>query len=255
MRVIDRTGERYGRLVVIERLPAKSKTDGNARWFCRCDCGKGAVVYGQDLARGRTLSCGCLQTERRFQHGKADSPTYAIWQMMLQRCENPTNKSYPNYGGRGIFVCDEWHDFAKFYADMGDRPDGLSLERKENSGPYVKWNCIWASITDQNNNTRRNRLIEFRGETKTIAQWAEITGLEWTTIRSRLDHYGWDVEHALTVSPTGAVVYEFNGHRRTMEEWSVATGIHIDTLRSRINKLGWTIEQALGRPALRKKER
>lgn len=248
MRVIDRTGERYGRLVAVERLPAKSKTDTNARWFCRCDCGQSTVSYGQDLARGRTKSCGCLNREQHLQHGMAGTHVYAVWQMMLQRCENPNSQAYENYGARGIKVCPEWHRFEQFFADMGNRRSGFSLDRINNDGDYCKENCRWAVTSQQLNNTRRNRVLELNGEKLTIAQWAERKGFKWTTIRTRLDQYGWSVEKALTTPPMLAESFKFKGRKQTLREWSDETGINIEVLRSRVRKMGWSISRALTEP-------
>lgn len=254
MQLIDRTGHRYGHLIVIERLPAKSKKDTNARWFCRCDCGLGTVAYGQDLARGKVKSCGCWNPNRIMQHGMAGTHVYRVWQAMLQRCENPKAQSFANYGGRGIQVCEEWHKFEKFIADMGDRPRGFSLDRIEVDGPYSKENCRWATTKQQNNNTRRNRVIEFRGERRTLAGWAELYGLNWTTLRERLDRLKWDdLEAALTSPPRMPALHEFGGEKKTLAQWAEATGIPLDTLRSRLSKLGWSIEKTLTTPHPRRK--
>lgn len=249
MRLIDRTGLRYGRLVAVERLPAKSKTDTNARWFCRCDCGRGTVAYGQDLAREKVKSCGCLNAERIMQHGMAGTHVYHVWKAMRQRCENPKAQRYADYGGRGIRVCDEWKSFERFFSDMGNRPKGYSLDRIDNDGGYNKANCRWATTKQQNNNNRRNRIVELNGEKRTIAEWADRVGLDWTTIRNRLDIHGWSVEQALSAPVKGAELFEHRGRKQTLREWSEETGINLDTLRSRIGKLGWSIERALTEPA------
>jgi len=246
MRLIDRLGQRYDRLVVIERLPAKSKTDTNARWFCRCDCGRGTVAYGQDLARGKVKSCGCLNAERIMQHGMSHTHVYHVWQAMLQRCENPNAQSYANYGARGISVCPAWHNFEAFFADMGNRPTGYSLERENNDGNYEPENCRWATTVEQANNNRRNRIIVINGQSRTFAQWAKYAGLKWYTLRQRLDVCGWDIERALTEPVTEAEQYTFREKTMTLKEWADETGIHIDTLRSRLgNKLGWSLERTL----------
>lgn len=193
MKIIDRVGQRYERLTVISRAPNKSERDTNARWNCKCDCGRMCVAYGQDLARGKFKSCGCLNAERNFKHGMANTRAYKNWKGMRARCR----EAHRNYGARGITVSDAWQNFETFYADMGEAPKGMSLDRIDNDGPYSKENCRWATMSQQLNNTRRNRALTAFGRTQTIAEWAKETGLIWSTIRDRLDRYGWSPEDAL----------------------------------------------------------
>lgn len=243
MRLIDRTGDRYARLEVVERLAAKSRTDTNARWFCRCDCGRGVVAYGQDLERGRVKSCGCLNAERIMQHGMSNSHVYAVWQAMLQRCENPNAQRYDIYGARGISVCERWHRFENFFADMGNRPKGFSLDRIDVDKGYCKENCRWATTVQQANNKQKNRIIEFNGEKATLAEWAACKGLDWFTLRGRLE-LGWSIDRAFNEPVGRAKLYEFNGRKQTLREWSEELGIHLDTLRARLNKLHWPLNKA-----------
>jgi len=202
MRLIDRAGQRFGRLLVIERGPnPPSKKDTNARWLCQCDCGKTSIVYGQDLKRGKVISCGCWNDEKRVKHGMSRTHVNGVWRQMLDRCRNPRNLSYADYGGRGISVCDRWLEFSNFIADMGDRPKGYTLERINNELGYSPDNCRWATYTDQLNNRRNSRLIEYMGKTQTLAEWAIETGIGWHTLRSRIDRLGWSIERALTQIP------------------------------------------------------
>jgi hypothetical protein len=205
MRLTDRLGQRYGRLVVTGRAPNKGGKDTNARWHCECDCGSRSVAYGQDLARGKVKSCGCLNAERIVRHGMARTQAYRAWLQMIQRCENPNTRNYNNYGGRGIAVCDEWHDYSNFLRDMGAKPAGYTLDRRDNDKGYNKENCRWATTSQQNNNKRQQRRLTLNGRTQTVAEWvlelAPQTGLTWRTIASRLV-YGWTVEQALT-TPVG----------------------------------------------------
>lgn len=249
MKLIDRTGERYERLTVEERLPAKSKTDTNARWICRCDCGRPVIAYGQDLARGKVKSCGCLNAERIMQHGMAHLPVYHVWQAMKQRCENPKAQRYKDYGGRGIKVCERWQRFENFIEDMGHPSPGKTLDRRDVDKGYEKENCRWVGNVTQANNKRNNRAITFGGETKTLAEWAWEIGIDWFTLRNRLDNLGWSVEKALTTPSLTARRYEVDGRKLTLIEWSVRYDIPLDTLRSRLNKLGWSAEDAIKTPA------
>lgn len=192
-------GKRFGRLIVTEIV------DGNAR-KCLCDCGVEAVVLRCNLMTGNTQSCGCfrkeVETTVSLKHGqtrgKKWSPTYTVYHGMLQRCLNPKNPRWVDYGGRGITVCREWTEsFETFLADMGERPDGLSIERIDNAGPYCKDNCVWANITRQARNRRNNRPLTYNGKTQTIAEWAEETAIPYFTLHVRLRR-GWSVERTLS---------------------------------------------------------
>jgi hypothetical protein len=207
MRLIDRRGEKYTRLTVIERVPNASKTDTNARWLCKCDCGKTVIAYGQDLAKGKFKSCGCLNAERIRKHGMARTKVYQVWKSMKSRCDNPNEQSYPNYGGRGIAYDPSWADFENFYRDMGDPPKGgkkggkITIDRVNNEGPYCKANCEWKTLKDNLNNKRDNVTITALGQTLTYAQWAERLGVSWSCIRDRYERYGWPAEATVSLPP------------------------------------------------------
>jgi hypothetical protein len=132
-----------------------------------------------------------------IKHGMATTPTYCVWQAMRQRCTNPNNPRYPHYGGRGIKYCERWEEFKNFYEDMGEKPKGLTIDRKDNDGNYQPDNCHWATYSVQNRNTRNNRNITFNGRTQCMMAWANETGIKYMTILFRL-RYGWTVERTLT---------------------------------------------------------
>jgi hypothetical protein len=208
MKLVDRRGEKYTRLTVVERVPNASKTDTNARWLCKCDCGKVVIAYGQDLAKGKFKSCGCLNAERIRKHGMARTKVYKVWKSMKTRCDNPNQNGYHNYGGRGIYYDPTWSDFENFYRDMGDPPKDsrkrggkITLERLDNEGPYSKANCAWKPLKDNLNNKRNNVTITALGETLTYAQWAERLGVSWYCIRDRIERHGWPAEAAVTLPP------------------------------------------------------
>lgn len=141
----------------------------------------------------------------RKTHGMSKTPTYKVWESLLSRCYNPNNSRYHRYGGRGIGVCDEWrHSFETFLIDMGKSPDGMQLDRMDNDQGYSKSNCRWATRTEQQNNTRRNRHITAFGKTQTISQWSREIGVSRFAIRDRLDK-GMLPEDAITASALCAV--------------------------------------------------
>jgi len=199
---IDLVGQRFGRLVVMELI---GRINNNIRWNCICDCGKTTIVQGGNLPNGNTKSCGCYRKEQTSEritiHGhlknKLITRIYKCWQHMMERCYNSSCKEYKYYGGRGIKVCERWHKFENFYKDMGNKPEGMTLDRKNNDGDYCLENCRWATKEEQANNKRNNHWIEYQGETKTLAQWARSLDIKAATLGRRL-RVGWSIERALT---------------------------------------------------------
>lgn len=194
MKLVNRIGERYGRLLVTGRTVVGS----SGFWVCKCDCGNTTLQPGGALGRGRVKSCGCWNNEKNNKHGMARTKVYIAWQSMLQRCENQKHRSYALYGGRGIKVVAEWHEFTQFYKDMGEPPSKRhSIDRIDCDGDYSKQNCRWATQKEQVGNQRRNIKITYLGKTMTATQWAEELAISRKTIYSRLDN-GWSPEAALS---------------------------------------------------------
>lgn len=160
-------GERFGRLVVVKpgKRPLESRVT-NTYWFCECDCGGSVSASSNNLRSGSIVSCGCYRREQmsavaakyNFRHGHnvagKETRTHKSWVSMLQRCKNSRRKDFPDYGGRGIKVCERWSDYVNFLADMGERPEGMTLDRIDVNGDYEPSNCRWATPSDQQRNKR-----------------------------------------------------------------------------------------------------
>lgn len=175
--------------------------------LCRCSCGNEVVKWVSALKSGNTKSCGCLRrelsAERRRKPEKAGCPFYSrirnLWNGMKNRCEKPQCQSFKHYGAKGISVCDEWQDFKEFLRWSLDNgyQDGLTIDRIDSSKNYCPENCRWADRKVQNNNTSRNHLLTYNGRTQSIALWADEMNLPYSTLKTRIDKYGWDIERAL----------------------------------------------------------
>ena len=170
---------------------------------------------------------------------------YGIWSNMKTRCNNPKVKPYKNYGGRGITICDEWGKYDGFYkwAMSSGYQDNLTLDRIDSDGNYCPENCRWATQKEQQNNRRNNHLLTYNGETRTLKQWEEICGIDYTLIVHRLKR-GMSVHDALFAIPKKARQIEFNGELHTVAEWSKITGIRRMLINDRLRN-GWSVERAL----------
>lgn len=195
-------GDRYGRLVVVE--PRGSNARGLRLWACRCDCGTVRVVPGNALRTGNTKSCGCARSASisvaMRRHGQAAERTreYASWRSMKARCYSAAHKSFADYGAVGISVCARWRDsFESFFADMGPRPAGTTLDRKDRLGNYEPENCRWATHLEQTRNRRNTKLLTIGGVTLAAEEWAQRTGVKRTLIYARL-RLGWSDERAVS---------------------------------------------------------
>lgn len=194
------TGRVFNRLTVIAPVGIKNK---RVSWLCVCSCGTETEVVSSSLLAGRSKSCGCLcseiVSEMLTKHGMHGIPEYRSWMGMNARCNCPTTSSYSRYGGRGIAVCAKWRaSFASFYSDMGKKPTPKhSIDRIDNDSDYTPDNCRWATPRQQQNNTRVNRILTYKGESMTVARWSRKKGINYETLRKRVVN-GWSVEKALT---------------------------------------------------------
>lgn len=205
---IDLTGQRFGKLVVKERADNYkyySKSHGRvlqyAQFLCECDCGGNSIYMAQDLKKGKVGSCGCILEESgnfKFKHGKSYDQLYYIFTSMIERCYSPSCKSYQNYGGRGITVCDRWlkGGVMTFIEDMGERPKGYSVERLDNDKGYSPENCLWKSNRVQANNKRGTTLVTYQDITLSMSEWAHLLNLPYSALKGRLNRK-WTPEEAL----------------------------------------------------------
>lgn len=198
-------GMRFGYLSVLE----KQRVGRVTYWMVRCDCGTTKRVQQAQLhgAKRPISSCGCKHRElvraARLRHGcsvKKDTPeyrTFISWQSMIWRCTNENRKDYPRYGGRGISVCERWQKFENFLADMGLKQEGYSLGRIDNDGGYAPENVRWETGRQQARNRSSNRVVSYQGKELTLAGWAEITGIDRTTLAWRIKA-GWPIEKVMS---------------------------------------------------------
>lgn len=202
----DLTGQKFGRLTVLDRL--HNYHEKNACWLCVCECGNLAKVNTPNLRSGRTMSCGCLRKEVNTKHGKYNTRLYDIWASMKKRCYYHKHKNYKFYGGRGVKVYDEWrNNFQTFYdwAMNNGYKSNLTIDRIDVNGNYEPNNCRWVTMKQQSRNTRRNRYFTYNGETHCISEWCEILGLNYNTINGRLRRK-LTIEEALELNERGHVV-------------------------------------------------
>jgi hypothetical protein len=211
---IDRTGMIFGKIRVVEFAEWHIKPSGarEAKWKCVCECGIVKNMPATSLRPGVIESCGCLRIEAaraaRTTHGATTGgkriPEYTAWCGMIARTTNQKTRSFPDYGGRGVQVCDRWNNsFDAFLSDMGGKPSPAhSIDRIDNEGNYEPSNCRWADLKTQANNKRNNIILTCNGKTLPISDWVIITGLKYSTIRSRIETYGWSAKKALTTPLT-----------------------------------------------------
>lgn len=194
--MIDLTGKKFGRLTVTS-LHSKNKYH-TLKWNCVCECGKEVIVFGFCLKNGNTKSCGCIT---RTHNESNRTKEYRAWVHIKDRCNNPNDKGYKNYGSRGITVCDRWiNSYENFLADMGRAPTPQhSIERKENNKGYSPDNCKWATKIEQANNVRNNRVIEYQFRVQTLAQWCRELKVDYRLIHNRIYALQWTFDCAVTV--------------------------------------------------------
>lgn len=246
---IEAVGEVHGRLTLMAL--AGSDHAGKTLGRYACSCGNTAIKRVSNVRSGTATSCGCYAVEttkaRLTTHGLTGDPRFQVWIDMRKRCLNPDSSEHDNYGGRGIEIHPDWLDNpAKFIADMGPRPKGGTIERVDNSQGYTPDNCVWATMSAQQNNKRTNLLLTHRGATATLAQWARSENLPVSTVVFRF-HRGLPPEIVLyqgklqytQYSEQPAELFDLHGVKLTVREWHRVLGtqganLSFQTLRKRL---------------------
>lgn len=202
---MDLTGDKYGYLTVLKMADVRTNY-GRIQWECVCECGNHVVVPAHKLRGGETKSCGChhYDCNHRSKKQKNNPRLYNVYMSMKKRCNNPTHPAYPDYGGRGITICEEWNTFEAFCDwalttgyDENAKHGECTIERIDNSKGYSPDNCRWVNMLEQSNNKRNNRFLTFQGKTQTVTQWSRECGFRENVLYQRLAK-GWSVEKALS---------------------------------------------------------
>lgn len=197
----DLTGQKFGKLTVIER--AENDNKGNVQWLCQCECGNKKVVRGSSLKSGNSHSCGCLIIEnvktRMSTHKMAKTRLYKIWAGMKQRCINPNTTGFENYGGRGIDYIPEWENFETFkeWAIQSGYNDALTIDRIDVNKGYSPQNCRWANETQQARNKRSNLYFTYQNQTRCLKDWATYLKIDYLLLYGRIVTRHWDFEKAI----------------------------------------------------------
>lgn len=225
-----------------------------SNWFawCVCTCGKEGwvVLLGGEP---KSKSCNrCAVRENVRTHGMSGTPTYQSWFDAIRRCTDKRRSDFPLYGGRGIRVAPRWMRFENFFADMGIRPEGMTLDRIDNDGDYEPGNCRWATASEQARNTRISRHFMYGGQRLHVVAWSKKTNIPVNTILTRIDALGWDVDKALTEPVLAKGKRKSNniwithaGRTMLLTDWARETGIGYQTLRYRYVVACWPVERAL----------
>lgn len=195
-------GQKFNELIPIKYV-GRNKW-GNALWLCRCDCGKEKIILGSDIKRGRSKNCGCSKLKHGHTKNRKQSKTYKSWDSMIQRCTNKNTENYEYYGGRGITICDRWLEpdgqgFLNFLEDMGEKPEGKSLDRVDNNlliEGYSPNNCCWSTRKEQANNRRNDLIITFDNRTQHLIDWANEFCIPYDTLWKRIYRSCWSIEKA-----------------------------------------------------------
>ncbi len=236
---------------------------GHLMWTCICSCENKTIkdIRGSGLING-TQSCGCLRKELArkacTKHGLSDSPTYTSWCNMIQRCYNKNIREFPNYGGRGIKVCQRFLIFKEFYNDLGAKPNGRTIDKINNDGNYScgkceeckrngwLFNCQWGTRFEQDRNRTNSRYLTYKGKTQILKDWSRELGINEHSISKRLKN-GLSVEDALTIPikkiNTSKII--IGSESKSLKQWAEMRNLSYKAVWARVNSLKWDIEEAL----------
>ena len=200
-RFVDLTGMKFGRLTVVRRVYDEEHQTNY--WYCDCECGGSTTTTSYSLKTGHTKSCGCLRRERiaasTTKHGDSHDRLYRIWQCMRNRCSNPNYKFYPEYGGRGISVCDEWdssYPSFKEWSMSNGYEDGLTIDRIDVNGNYCPENCRWVTMSVQMGNRRNSRIVTYHGDSGCFKHMCKKLDVNYETVNARMKR-GYSFEDAI----------------------------------------------------------
>lgn len=263
---LEYVGKKINRLTILDFGPDKIRKDGSKRrtYECLCECGNKIVAEAYNVITGVTKSCGCLSKERiremgqsNIKHGGISKHApyeyyrlYKRWELMKSRCNNPNNRQYNNYGGRGIGVCDEWNnsfDNFKNWALQNGYSIDLTLDRIDVNGDYEPNNCRWTDMKTQSNNKRNNVHLIIDGEDHTVSEWAEISNRSARSIFYRIYKGNFTDKEAVFPELSSRKEITFNNQTHSIAEWSKITGITASAIRNRL-KSGWGVKAILTTP-------
>lgn len=198
---IEMVGQKFNRLTVMLDV---GYSHGQQSYLCECECGNKLVTAGQRLRNGQTKSCGCLAREtskaNNYKHGKAGTAIYRTWSNIKNRCRNKNHRNYKDYGGRGVDICDEWfNSFEQFYKDVGDIPEGMSLDRIDNNKGYSKSNCRWATKAEQSKNRRNTINLEYMDKKMCLKDWARELNKPYSSMKMYIKN-GLSIEQIIGVN-------------------------------------------------------
>jgi len=234
----DLVGLRFGNLTVESKQP-NDRLYKTSLWNCICDCGESRVVQRSALVCGIQVSCGCYNKKRIIEthtiHGLHGHSAYGTWKAMMDRCYNPLSKDYPDYGGRGIQVCENWQEVAGFIAGMGEKQKGQSIDRIDENGDYAPDNCRWTDAKGQGEHKRNNAMVNHQGVIKHLAGVWRDTGMKESTLYNRLKA-GLTVDEASSkpVREHNATLI-IDGVEKTLVDWAAVAGVTRKTIRNRMN--------------------